>query len=274
VYSAGGKTILVLPSTAQHCKCSRILSYLPEGCGVTLNRGDVHYVVTEYGIAYLHGKNIRERAMEMISIAHPDFRESLLKEAKAHHLIYKDQIFIPGKSGEYPESLERKIQLPTGMEILFRPVKIKDEPMLKNFFYDLSDQSKYTRFMSIRKDIPHEMLQKFVAIDYSQAMAILAVIPHSEQETLMGIGQYYINPKTHMADVAFVMGDAYQRQGIGTALCSYLSYLAQKKGLFGFTADVLAENHGMMRVFEKLGFPIERNFISGSYELKIYFREK
>ncbi len=73
---------------------------------MTLTRGDIHYVVTEYGIAYLHGKNIRERAMELIAIAHPKFRPWLIEEAKKLNLIYRDQAFIPGKRGEYPEDLE------------------------------------------------------------------------------------------------------------------------------------------------------------------------
>ncbi|MDM7935698.1 MAG: acetyl-CoA hydrolase/transferase C-terminal domain-containing protein, partial [Methanothrix sp.] len=64
VLSPGGKTILALPSTAEDGQVSRIVPFLSEGAGVTLTRGDIHYVVTEHGIAYLHGKSIRERAME------------------------------------------------------------------------------------------------------------------------------------------------------------------------------------------------------------------
>ena len=71
VLAPNGRTILALPSTAENENVSRIVPVLSEGAGVTLIRGDMHYVVTEYGIAYLHGKNIRERAMELIAIAHP-----------------------------------------------------------------------------------------------------------------------------------------------------------------------------------------------------------
>ena len=67
VLAPGGKTILAIQSTAEYGEVSRIAPFLREGAGVTLIRGDIHYVVTEYGIAYLHGKNIRERAMELIS---------------------------------------------------------------------------------------------------------------------------------------------------------------------------------------------------------------
>lgn len=85
--SNGGKPIIALPSTAKDDKISRIVPMLREGAGVTTSRGDVHYVVTEYGIAYLHGKSIRERAKSLINIAHPKFREDLLRSATERKLI-------------------------------------------------------------------------------------------------------------------------------------------------------------------------------------------
>ena len=100
------KTILVLPSTTKGDTISRIVPFLKEGAGITLHRGDVQYVVTEYGIAYLKGKSLRQRAMELITIAHPTFRQMLVDEAKRSNLIYEDQAFIAGKRGEYPENLE------------------------------------------------------------------------------------------------------------------------------------------------------------------------
>ena len=144
---AGGKTILVIQSTANNGQISRFVPLLPEGSGVTLGRGDIHYVVSEYGIAYLHGKNIRECAMQLITIAHPDFRPWLVEEAKNLNLIYKDQKFIPGKRGEYPEELETYRTTKTGLEIFFRPIKMSDEPLIKDLFYSLSDESMYRRFI-------------------------------------------------------------------------------------------------------------------------------
>src|SRR5512136_1619374 len=135
----GGKSILALPSTAVNETISRIVPTLQEGTGVTLTRGDVHYVVTEYGIAYLQGKNIRERAMDLIAIAHPKFRPWLIEEAKKQNLIFRDQAFIPGKAGEYPEGLETHRTTKSGLEIFLRPVKMSDEPLLKEFFYALSE---------------------------------------------------------------------------------------------------------------------------------------
>src|SRR5512135_3572773 len=106
ILSQGGKTILALQSTAENGEISRIVPFLKEGAGVTLSRGDIHYVVTEYGIAYLHGKNIRERAMDLIAIADPRFRPGLIEDAKRRSLIYRDQAYVTGEGGEYPEHLE------------------------------------------------------------------------------------------------------------------------------------------------------------------------
>jgi RimJ/RimL family protein N-acetyltransferase len=272
VLARNGKTILAIPSTAEDGTVSRIVPFLKEGAGVTLHRGDIHYVVTEYGIAYLRGKNIRERAMELIAIAHPNFRPWLIEEAKKSNLIYPDQAFIPGKRGEYPEHLETRRTTRSGLEILLRPVKISDEPLLKDLFYSLSDNSLYRRFISMRKDMPHERLQEFVIIDYTQQMVVLAVIPQGEKEIVVGVGQYSIIETTHTAEVGFAVRDDDQNKGVGAELLSYLTYLAKRQGLLGFYAEVLTENRPMLHLFDKMGFDIKRRREEGVYELQMMFR--
>ncbi|MBI4835199.1 MAG: GNAT family N-acetyltransferase [Planctomycetes bacterium] len=274
ILSPGGKTILAMESTAENGSVSRIVPFLKEGAGVTLNRGDIHYVVTEYGIAYLHGKNIRERAMALIAIAHPKFRLELIKEAKKANLIYQDQAFIPGKKGEYPEYMEIHRTTKEGLTLLLRPVRINDEPLLKDFFYSLSDQSMYRRFISTRKDMSHERLQEFVVIDYTREMVILASIKQDEKELIVGVGQYAIDEISHTAEAAFVIRDDYQNKGIGKELLSYLTYLAKKNGLLGFTAEVLVENKQMLHLFESMGFDIEKRHSSGVCELRMTFKSK
>lgn len=268
ILSRYGKTILTIQSTAQDDSVSRIVPFLSEGCGVTMIRGDIHYVVSEYGIAFLHGKNIRERAMELIAIAHPKFRPWLIEEAKKLNLIYKDQAFVPGKRGEYPESLETFRTTRAGLQLLFRPVKISDETLIKDFFYALSDQSLYRRFISARKDMPHERLQEFVVIDYTQEMVILATRGTEDNEEVIGIGQYGIGQDVHSAEVAFAVRDKEQKQGIGTELLSYLIYLGKRNGLLSFMAEVLYENKPMLTVFERAGFKVVSSG-EGLYYLKL-----
>lgn len=273
ILAKGGKSILMLQSTAETTSgtISRIVPFLSEGAGVTLNRGDIHYVVTEFGIAYIHGKNIRERAMQLISIAHPKFRSILIQKAKEFNLVYKDQAFVPGEKGEYPEHLETWRTTRKGVEILLRPVKISDEPLLKDFFYDLTDQSMYRRFMSVRKDVPHARLQEFCIIDFSKEMVIVAVTKKGALEKIVGISQYGIDESTHTAEVAFVVKDDHQNMGIGTEMIKYITYLARTTGLLGFTAEVLVENRDMLHLFE-INFPdLSKRITNGVYELRMHF---
>jgi 4-hydroxybutyrate CoA-transferase len=86
-HSKGGKPIIALPSTAKNDELSRIVPFLKKGAGVVTTRADVKYVVTEYGVAYLHGKNLQERTVALINIAHPKFRPDLIKEAKSRFLL-------------------------------------------------------------------------------------------------------------------------------------------------------------------------------------------
>jgi acyl-CoA hydrolase len=85
--SKNGKPIIAVPSTAKNGEISRIVPYLKHGSGVVTTRADVHFVVTEYGVAYLHGKNLRERAKALINIAHPRFRDELEDEAKKRKIL-------------------------------------------------------------------------------------------------------------------------------------------------------------------------------------------
>jgi len=187
-------------------------------------------------------------------------------------MIYADQAFIPGKKGEYPVDLETYRTTHTGLTIKLRPVKISDEENLKHFFYSISDQSLYKRFMSARKDMPHERLQEFVVIDYTKEMVILVTTGEEDQEKIIGVGQYGIDEATHSAEVALLIRDEIQGKGVGTELLKYLTYLARHRGLHGFTASVLVDNRPMLNLFEKGGFDISRQSEEGVYELKMMFR--
>ncbi len=266
-----GKSILAMKSTAVKGTISRIAPALHEFSGVTINRADIRYVVTEYGIAYLHGKNIRERAMSLIAIAHPKFRSYLIAEAKKRGLIYADQAYIPEQEGTYREDIAEFRTTNRGLSILLRRVKIDDEPLLKDFFYSLSDKSLYRRFFTSRLDMPHEKLQDYVVVDPTQSLAIV-VTATEDKETVLAYGQYEINKADHFAEVAFVVRDLFQNRGIGSELLSFLTHRAKREGLLGFTANVLMENKAMLHVFEKGEFAIEKTYESGVYDLRMPFR--
>ncbi len=269
----GGKAILTLESTAKGGKVSRIVPFLDAGTGVTLGRGDIQYVVTEYGTAYLHGKNIRERAMDLIAIAHPHFRLWLVEEAKRLKLIYGDQAFIPGEKGHYPEFLEAYRTTKTGLKVLLRPVKISDEPLLKEMFYSLSETSIRRRFFRMT-DMPHRFLQKFVVIDYTEKLAILAVDRREGREEVLGVGRYIRNEDNSTAQILLVVRDDCQNRGVGYELISYLTLLAKRQGLSGFTAEVLVDNKPMLhllRHFEDKAFKVERRLEADVFEMRLNF---
>ena len=269
--SKRGKSIMVLPSTTDDGKLSRIVPYLSPGSGVVVTRGDIHYVVTEYGIAYVHGKSIRDRAMALIDIAHPDFREELLEAAKKQGYIYKDQT-LPVVL--YPKEYETYWTDKKGTQIFFRPVKATDERAIQDEIYALPEQDVYTRFFHSLKSFPHKVAMPMAAIDYNDKMAIAAVTGKEEPESreqIVAVGRYIRDPHSNFAEVAFTTHQDWQNRGIGTFLLQYLVRIAKEKNIKGFTADVLARNTPMMKVFSKTGHPLKAHLESGVYELEIPF---
>jgi RimJ/RimL family protein N-acetyltransferase len=209
--------------------------------------------------------------MDLIAISHPKFRPWLIEEAKKHLIIYKDQAFVHGVGGEYPETLEIYRTTTKGLNVLLRPAKITDESLLKDFFYALSEDSMYRRFMSVRMDMPHKRLQEFAVVDYTTKMVILAIEEKDNKETIVGIGQYDINNDMYTAEVALVVKDINHNMGVGNEMLSYLTYLAGKQGILGFTAEVLVENKPMLNLFQNMGFDIEKSNEEGVYEMHLMF---
>lgn len=271
-----GKSILVISSVSNDGQKSRIVPYLSVGSSVTLNRADIQYVITEYGIAYLYGKNIRNRALQLINIAHPKFRPFLLREAKKLGYVFADTECKDDENSLYPHELENVRTTKKGMEIFIRPIKLSDEQNLKDFFYSLSKETMYKRFMSFRSDMTHERLKPFMKIDYLHTMILLVFTHrqiHNRPENLIAMGEYNLNAKTNLAEASFVVKDEYQCQGVGTCLMDYLTVLAKGNGIAGFTAEVLAHNKGMMTVFQRMNFKIEKDISDGVYELVMKFTD-
>lgn len=254
--SAGGKSILTMRSTSNDGTKSRIVPVLDSGASTTLTRADVQYVVTEHGIAYLYGKNIRARALSLITIAHPKFREWLLDEAKKLGLVNRDQESIDGALGAYPSLLETYRKTGDGLLFLLRPVKVSDVENLRLFFYSLSDQSLYTRFFATIEFVPQKTIRRFAVIDYSKEMTILAVLEENGAETVIGIGQYVVEKGRLAAEISLLVRDDYQNRGIGGILMDYLFAAAQREGILEISATVLKENAKMLHLFHKSGLPV------------------
>jgi acyl-CoA hydrolase/GNAT superfamily N-acetyltransferase len=267
--SAGGKPIICLASTTDDGTQSRIRSLLREGEGVTIARSDVHYVVTEYGIAYLFGKSVRERALALIEIAHPSFREELLEEARRLAYVPKKQILKSRKA--YPEEEEREVVLKDDRKVLLRPTRASDVDGMQELFYSLTEEDIYTRFFTNLKSFSASQAQHLCSVSYEEEMAFLAVVGDWEEERVVGSGCYYADPSTNLADVAYMIHPDWQGLGLGGHLQRRLIEYAKSKGLRGFTADVLSENEKMLAVFEKGGFKVSSKVVEGTYEVVMLF---
>jgi acyl-CoA hydrolase len=263
--SRGGKAIIAMPSTAKDGTISRIVPRLTEGAGVVTTRGDVHYVVTEYGVAYLHGKSIRQRVLDLIHIAHPKFRKELIQAAKSQNYIYEDQIELSWEQVTYPEELERYDTLRDGTEIFFRPIKPTDEPALSEMLYSLSEKSVRTRYMTHTMAFPHKDIQRLTNIDYKQDVAIVGVVPRVSGEEIVAIAQYFLDPMTQSAEVAFLVQDEWQRKGMGTFLLDYVTQIARQRGVKKFWAKVLPNNEPMLTIFHNSGYKINTEFDGDAY---------
>ena len=265
--SRGGKAIIAMPSTAKDGKVSRIVPHLTEGAGVVTTRGDVHYVVTEYGIAYLHGKSIRERVLGLINIAHPKFRNELIQAAKAQKYIYEDQIELAWDKVSYPEELEHYDTLRDGTEIFFRPIKPADEPALSEMLYSLSENSIQTRYFAHTMRFPHRDVQQLTNIDYRQNLSLVGVVPSTSGEQIVAIAQYFLDPRTQAAEVAFIVKDEWQQKGMGTLLLDYITQIAKQRGVKRFYAKVLPTNKPMLTIFHNSGYKVNTEFDGEVYSI-------
>ena len=244
--SKGGKPIVCMTSTTDDGAQSRIRPLLAPGEAATLARSDVHYIVTEYGIAYLHGKSIRERALSLIAIAHPQFRESLLVEAK--QLGFLEPSCTVESAFPYPVEDEVEVALRNGKVVSIRPATVTDATAIKALFYGLPTGDRYTRFFRQVKALSSDEIQKLCNLDYKLAVAFVAVYGERENEKMLGHASYFVNPTTNLAESAFMVSSEWQGSGLGGALQRRLVEHAKARGIRGFEAEILPENTKMIRL--------------------------
>ncbi len=266
--SKGGFSIIALPSTAQNGAVSRIVSHLSEGAGVATTRGDVNFVITEYGIAELKGKGIYQRVMELAQIAHPKFREELIEVAKKRHYIFADQLPPTTDDLLFLEGYKYTLKLKDGKILEFRPLLPSDEFAYRNFFYSLQEKTIYMRYFYKMRTFSHEVVQKqWSSVDYHKNMSIIGLVQKGGHKEIMAIGSY-AQDSDDRAEVAFVVREDFQNRGIASYLLEILEKIAKENHYSGFCATVLRENKAMIRVF-KNRFPKAKISSSGGSDIKI-----
>jgi acyl-CoA hydrolase len=249
--SKGGFSIIALPSTVQGGKVSRIVPSLSEGAGVATTRGDVHFVVTEYGVAELQGKSIYQRVMELAQITHPKFREEIIEAAKKRHYIFSDQVAPVQDDLIFLESYKTRVELKNNKVLEIRPLLPADEFEYRNFFYSLKEETIYLRFFHRMKIFSHEMAQKqWSLVDYHRNISLVGSFQTKGHKEIVAIGTY-ADDGSNRAEVAFVVREDMQGLSISSFLLVQLESIAKENGFIGFTATVLDGNKAMMHVFKK-----------------------
>ena len=267
--SPGGKPIICLASTTDDGKYSRIRPLLLAGEGVAISRADVHYVITEYGIAYLFGKSIGERALALIEIAHPDFRPWLLEEAQKLGYVRPNQSLK--SKGAYPANEERIFTLSTGKKLLIRPSKASDVEQVQDLFYNLRRQDVYTRFFRTLRSLSASQAEQFCNMNYESEMAFLAFTGERENEQIVGSCMYVLDQTTNLAEVAYMIHPEWQGMGIGKVLQERMVEYAKTKGFRGFTALILAENRKMIALMMHVSGNVSTKCSEGTHEIEALF---
>ncbi|MFQ3587190.1 MAG: GNAT family N-acetyltransferase, partial [Fimbriimonadaceae bacterium] len=232
------------------------------------SRADVHYVATEYGVAYLHGKPVRERALSLIRIAHPDFRDQLLEEAKEIGYIPRSQ---PSLAHRYPDEWVKRVQAPNGDLITIRPILPTDESKLKEHFYSLGEVSLKRRFGTVLKALPTATITELVNVDFQQHVALVATIREGEGDKILVVARYYVNMTTNYAEMAMAVRDDYQGQGLGRLVFQHLLEVAQAQKLRGVVGWVQADNAPMLKLLLDSGFDVETKNEDGQLYVTLTF---
>lgn len=251
--SKGGKPIIALPSTTKDGKISRIVAHITEGGGVVTSRGHVSYVVTEYGIASLQGKSIRERALELIRIAHPKFRDQLLKDVRKHYWVPEYQENTPTSVPELGD-VEIKRFTFADSEYFLRALSPADERKLQEFFYSHNQETLMMRYNHHTTHMSREKSCDLVSVNQHVDLALCLTERDNKGESIQGVGRYYYLEANNSAEVAFVIKESKRGKGMAKALLTEIITIARIRGVEQLIASVRRDNAPMLKVFEKAGF--------------------
>jgi len=259
--SPGGKSIILLPATTANGKQSRILPVM-EHTAVVVPRGDVQYVATEYGVVNLFGKSLEERALALISIAHPKFREELLEAGKQRQLFSPKRSLGESIRAVYPLKLEETLSI-DGFEVTLRPAKPVDARRIQDHFYKLTQDKINARIFKERTRAGRAESTALAKIDYINNLCMLAVIGEFGFGEVIGIGEYQRDESTDMAEVGLSVTHHWRGKGIGPAIFKKLAHAARENGIEGFLTHVPEANQGMEKMFAVLSYQYHRVSLAG-----------
>lgn len=255
--SRGGKSIILIPSTTSKGTASRIVPVL-EGA-VVVPRSDVQYIVSEFGAVNLFGKSLQERAMAMISLSHPDFREELLERAKELNLLERGRTLSEFVKGIYPAKME-EVKEYDGQKVTLRAAKPVDDRRIQEHFYNMTPEDVQSRFFHDKSQFLRDDMKGMFQIDYKNDLTVVAVSGEFGFGKVIGMGAYLKNPGQQTAEVAFSVSREWQGKGIAADILKKLYDAALENGIEGFVAFTSPNNRGMINLFKKLPQEIKTSF--------------
>jgi len=275
--SKGGKSIIMVNSTTTalgddgtYRKVSCIVPHLTDTI-VTIPREDIRYVVTEFGAVNLFGKSTQERAFALISIAHPEFRDELLSNAKKIGMIGQDRTLGESVYGIYPVKLEELVTI-DDEKITFRPAKPVDDRRIQEHFYQLEKEDVVSRFFHEKTRFIRPDVEVMSQVDYKRNLTIIALVGEMGFDRVVGVGSYYLEPATNMAEVAFSVSTDHQNKGVGRVLIRKLAEAARDKGINGLFAVTSTGNKNMIKLFKSLPYKVQSE-IDDDMLLSCHFTE-
>jgi acyl-CoA hydrolase len=251
--SKGGKPIIALPSTTKDGKISRIVAHITEGGGVVTSRGHVAYVVTEFGIASLQGKSIRERALELIRIAHPKFREQLLADVRKHYWVPEYQESSPSSVPELGDVEMKKFTF-ANVDYTLRPLAPADERKLQEFFYSHNKETLIMRYNHHITQMTREKSCNLVSVNQHTDLALCFTRKDYLGEAIQAVARYYFIESINSGEVAFVIKESLRGRGMASTLLGEMVAIAKIRKLDSLVACVRRDNASMLKVFERSGF--------------------
>lgn len=264
----GGRSIILIPALAREGGASRIITELETG-SVLIPRGYVSYVVSEFGVVNLFGKNMEERTMAMISLAHPDHREVLFNQAKEKGLIDRRRSLKESLFGIYPQRME-EIRHYDGCKVVFRPTKPTDNRMIQEHFYQMDSKDLEMRFFNLRRHFFKEEMEDMSQVDYVKNLSIVAVTGEIGFERIVGLGGYFLEHGT-TAEIAFSVSKNWQAKGIGSIILLKLAEAARENGITTLIAYTLPNNRGMIKLFKRLPYKTKAAFEDSTVVLTCNF---
>lgn len=171
--------------------------------------------------------------------------------------------------GNYPAQYESRVLLNDGRNVFVRPIKPEDEDLMLDLFNQLSDRSKYLRFLKQIETLPKDLLYKYAHVDYDRDFALVTVIQENGKDAIIGIARYIYDPERSLAEFAAVIRDDYQNKGLGKSLLQKIFNIGKEHGILHFVCTIEPRNRTLRHMLLGLGYTVNHISKNGAYQVEI-----